>query len=139
MTKSIIPRSEATVKHNYTSLYMLTISKHQKLHYVLPQDIYSVIDSLKSKIHSLTLLTHSFERSGRYTQLHMHCLIQVIEFFKFKDYKSINGFHLKFRSINNLKGAIKYINKDTQGSPPIQDEILSLNKYTHPSAPNLFV
>ncbi len=143
MTLSNSLRSEATFKGYYTypmeKLYMLTISKHQKLSYVLPCDIYSVLQSLKADITSLIILDQSLETTGLYSQLHFHGLVSINEFFKFKNFKTINGFQLSWKTINNLCGALNYIYKDTHKKDHVQDQIIALNTYTHKKAPNLFL
>ncbi len=137
-----IPRSKATVYHPYThypkNLYLLTISKHQKLSYVLPHDIISVFTYLKTKI-QLRVTDHSFETSGRYSQLHSHSIVHINSFFKYTDYKSILGFHLVWKQVNNLKGALNYIYKDTQNNQIIQSQILAENLYMHKLAPYMFL
>lgn len=143
MTKSNIPRSEATFKGYYTpyvkNLYLLTITKHQKLDYVLPCDIIQVIETLKSEIINFRILDFSFETSGLYSQLHFHCICSIDSFFKFKNYKSLYGFQLYWKTVTKLKGALNYIYKDTNKMPHLQDEILVLNQYTHSKALNGFI
>ncbi len=135
-------RSKATVYHPYvhypTKLYLLTISKHQKLSYVLSQDIVKVISYLKNTI-QLKVTDHSFETSGMYSQLHSHSIVHVGSFFKYTDFKSILGFHLVWKQVNNLKGALNYIYKDTQNNAILQSQIIADNFYMHKLAPNLFL
>ncbi len=131
-----ILRSKATLK---SILYLLTITKHKKTDYVLPQDIYPVLSILRLDLPTLVIIDQSFERSGHYTQLHYHAIVSITDYFKFKSYTSIKGFQLSWACINNLYGAQRYIFKDTKNKEHIQDEIIALNTYTHKKAPHLFI
>ncbi len=146
MTTSIIPRSKATLNKHYTpfmrypvkNIYFLTIQKPQKLHHVLPSEILQVLAILKNKI-QIKITDHSFETSGRYEQLHLHAIVTTNTFFKFKDFYILNGFHLQWKTINNLRGMLNYIYKDTQGCRIIQSQIIADNLYMHKQAPNMFL
>ncbi len=135
MLKTKTSRSKATLKTQYTKSYMITIQKHKKTLFVSIDDIQSVLEVLKERFPSFVLGCHSYEIGTTYRQLHLHGIVTLKESFYYKYNNSINGFRLQWRPLYNKKGALSYILKDTHGQKEIQDEILSLNRYTHPNAP----
>ena len=139
MTSSKTSRSKATLNRNYTKSYMITIQKHKKTLYVTLADIQSVLETLKERFPSFQLGCHSYEVGDTYKQLHLHGICTLKESFYYKYNNSINGFRLQWRPLYNKKGALSYILKDTHGQKEIQDEILSLNRYTHKLAPFGFI
>ncbi len=100
-------------------LYMVSISCQQKLLEVYHDDFFEIITWLFNNIKLSIRRTH-YEYGIIYHQLHAHCIFDIKEkHFRWKPYTQygskkthIKTFHIDWRKINNLSGAIKYITKD---------------------------
>ncbi len=119
-------------------LYLLTISCQQKNQFVSKEDLDEVINWLKLSEESLHVWKHSYERTGRYTQLHFHAIVSVRSGFYWKPYIQYGDrdyMHLTFRvqwkRCGHFPGAVKYIYKDTHNSDIVQDQIFNENMYKY--------
>lgn len=119
-------------------LYLLTISCQQKSKLVEQRNLDEVILWLKLNIPSLKIYNHSYERSGKHTQLHFHGIVMTKSRFRYKpfiQYGDVEHMHLTYRiqwsRITNYQGAIDYIYKDTQNNLILQDQIITENYYKY--------
>ncbi len=117
-------------------LYLLTISCQQKLIYVSKQDLDEVLLWLKMNIPTFHVYKHSYERSGQYTQLHFHGIIEMTgmwrQFIQYGDSLYQNKtFRLQFSRITDYPGALKYVLKDTHDSLVRQNNVFLMNYYKY--------
>lgn len=117
-------------------LYLLTISCQQKLNYVSKQNLDEVILWLKMNHISFKVYKHSYERSGKYSQLHFHGIVQMagrwLPFTQYGDSAVMdNTFRLQWSRVTDYPGALDYVLKDTKGIASEQDEIIILNYYQY--------
>ncbi len=117
-------------------LYLLTITCQQKKHYVFKENIDEVILWLKMNHNHFRVYTHAYERSGKYSQLHFHGIVQMegryLPYSQYGDPQMCtNTFQLRWSRINDYPGALDYVLKDTKGIDYEQEQIYILNYYQH--------
>ncbi len=91
--------------------YMVTIAKCQKLDYVEPSQLNSVMLWLKIKQRTLHVDDYTYENDGKYRQLHMHSIVTVKRPVYYKYNNKHNGFYIDWKLITDLDGAYRYIHK----------------------------
>ncbi len=119
-------RSEAT-----SSLYLLTIHKHQVKDFVLVSDILDVLEVITSnKLSQLRVLDIAFESHGMYRQLHCHMIVRVNKEWRYRGYTSIGGYrcHWESMEIDDFHTVHGYIHKRAENLV-IQEQILDENNY----------
>jgi len=87
-------------------------------------------------IPTFKVFIHSYERSGKYTQLHFHAIISMSgkwsPFTQYGDREHMNRtFRLQFSRVTDYPGALAYVIKDTQDIVVRQDTVFLLNYYKH--------
>ncbi len=119
-------------------LYLLTISCQQKTEFILKEDLDEVLIYLKLNEDSIHIYKSSYERSGKYHQLHFHGIIEVKSAFRWKPYIQYGDldhmnltFRIHWKRINNYLGAVEYVYKDTHNSPIKQLQIFQENIYKY--------
>ncbi len=119
-------------------LYLLTVSCQQKLNYVSKSDIDDVLFWIKMNESTFKAYNHSYERSGKYNQLHYHAIVEVKSSFRYKPFTQYgdintycNTFKIDWKRVTDFNGALGYVLKDTDNCPFRQEEILLLNYYKH--------
>ncbi len=106
-------------------LYMITICKAQKLHYVDESELRSVLSYLYDHHHYI--VDYTFERHGKYRQLHCHAIIDTQP--DYKTYKVI-PFRVYYSEIYDKDGAVKYLYKYAYNTY-MQEQILVENQYSY--------
>ncbi len=140
--KTVGLRSKATLKRNsarYSKPFIMMIQKHQKKDYVDKQMLDEIMAHFRMKFATLRIAQKAYEVGDKYKQLHLHAIVSVMEQFYYKYNNSYLGFRIEWSPIYDFTGAINYVHKDTKGRKEIQDEILSINGYTHPKAEYAFI
>ena len=119
-------------------LYLLTISCQQKTEFISKEDLDEVLTWLRHNEPTFHVYKYSYERSGKYGQLHFHGIIQVRSAFRWKpfiQYGDLDHMNLTYRvhwkRINDYEGAVSYIYKDTRNCPVKQDQIFNENMYKY--------
>ncbi len=115
--------------------YLITISCQQKKDYIDRDMLDKVIIWLKMGVDHLNIIRSVYENSGKYRQLHWHGIISVPKNFYYRPYTaygdlslSMNTYRIQYKKIYDIKGAIKYINKDLRYKT--QEDILLENYYS---------
>ncbi len=119
-------------------LYLLTISSQQKLQFIQKSDLDDVLKWLHQNIPAFHVYRSSYERSGKYSQLHFHGIISVGNYFHWKPYVQYGDadfMHLTFRvqwqRIRDVHGATSYVFKDTHNDSIKQDQIFQENVFKY--------
>ncbi len=127
----MLSRSETTIRHTYTYTYMVTISAFNKAIYVDKTHIDQVMGSIKYQIPSLKVYLYAYELGGKYHQLHFHGIVQTRTPVHYKVHNSYWDFRVQWSPVYNLNACIKYLTKETEGSPFKQEQILCENYWSH--------
>lgn len=119
-----------------TRTYLLTISCQQKKLFVCKKNLDEVIRWISDNNNSFVILHHSYERSGKYSQLHFHALVSFKGYWKpYTQWGDLDYTHLSFRiqwvKIRDAFGAINYIYKDTLNNKFRQEFIHIMNHYKY--------
>ncbi len=115
--------------------YLLTISCQQKKDFIQKYQLDEVCLWLKMNIASLHIQPYVYETSGKYNQLHYHAIVSVDKYFRFKPFtacgsiETTNTFRVQWSKVDNLSGALQYIQKDLWYAS--QGEILIRNYYKY--------
>lgn len=111
--------------------YLITISCQQKNKYVSVFDLQQVLwwIPLESVLH------FCYENSGKYRQLHYHAIVEYhglwYPYTQYGDALQCLSFRIHWKRITKLKGAIKYVYKDTHNDPILQLDIIYDNEFRH--------
>ncbi len=134
MKSSRLSRSKATIKNNGLHrkhfFYLLTIAKHQVKDFVDQLQLDAIVNYIKLVHDSLHIITHSYELSNKYDQLHFHAIVRLSHRIIYKDNNSHKGFRLQWKPVYNWHGAHTYITKDATDKYK-QEQILLENFYHH--------
>ncbi len=104
-------------------LYLITICKAQKLDYVDESELRSVMSYLFEHKHYFK--DYTFERHGKYRQLHCHAIVDTQPIYK--TFKVI-PFRVYYSPVYDIKGAMNYLHKDAYNRYR-QEQILAENQY----------
>ncbi len=111
--------------------YLLTISCQQKKVQIYQKDLQEVLRwiPLEGILHS------SYETTGSYGQLHYHAIVDYSGLWKaytqYGDGVHCNSFRVQWSKVRNLRGAIRYVYKDTHNNKILQDQIIRENWYKY--------
>ncbi len=124
----IYSRSKATFKDNYRHFFII-IQKPQKKDYVDPIDLFNVQMELKTRFLTMQVYKSTLELGKGYRQLHLHILLRLLDYVRYKNNSMILGMRLYWRPIYDLNGVDHYLAKDTVQYT--QHDIKNLNYYNH--------
>lgn len=106
-------------EHKQMKNYLLTIACIQKLKQVSVHDIMSVLEHLHQCISGFKVKENSFETSGRYGQLHFHCVCEVPKGFRYKKFTKWGDldctnvtFSINWKTVYDYRKAVLYVLKD---------------------------
>lgn len=122
------PRSGTTITtHRY--IYLVTITKQQKLDHVTKEQIDQIILKIKYKFDDTHLMDYSYETSGMYNQLHCHLILDCPSGLRYGLMTSHNGFRIHWKKVRygEVANVQSYINKDQLYQT--QDQILDINYF----------
>ncbi len=110
-------------------LYLITITKYQKLDYVEQHSLDEVVRYLNVEMKSLVVHDKVYESSGLYKQLHIHAIVSIAKEVRYSDYiYRWFDFKVQYSKIYDLSGAIKYLYKEAK-SDLHQENILLYNYF----------
>ncbi len=118
------------------SNYLLTISAQQKNDFIQKWQLDDVCLWLKMNIASLHIQPLVYETSGKYNQLHLHAIVTIDKYLSYRPFtaygeknKTLNTFRIQWSKVDNLSGALQYLQKDLWYES--QGEILIRNFYKY--------
>ncbi len=119
-------------------LYLLTISCQQKKAFVQQSDLDEVLLWLKMNEDTFHVYKQSYERSGKYLQLHFHAIVGIRTTFRWRPYTQYGDtevmaltFRVHWSRVTDYPGAVLYVYKDTKNNSVVQQQIFIQNLYKY--------
>ena len=131
--------ASATFDDNYT--YFITISPIRKKDYVTHETLEEAYALFLKLCPYITIYKKVYELDNKYFSLHLHAFIGSCNNIYFrpliKKFTSQFKSQLFYKKVYNIKGLLKYMNKQSKNQYEEQN-MITTHTYCHPNADNKF-